>query len=106
MPTLLENPNLADYQDYVHELEVERGFIDQTVLMKCLMLGEEAGELFKAVRKAEGIKLDHASAKVGGIDEELVDIFIFICSIANKYGIDLEDAFRRKEEVNKRRVWG
>ena len=106
MPTLQEKPDLAAFQQYVHELEVERGFIDQTVLMKCLMLGEEAGELFKAVRKAEGIKLDHASAKVGGIDEELVDIFIFLCSIANKYGIDLEDAFRRKEEINKRRVWG
>ena len=106
MPNLPEKPDLAEFQRYVHDLEVERGFIDQTVLMKCLMLGEETGELFKAVRKAEGIKLDHASAKVGGIDEELVDIFIFLCSIANKYGIDLEEAFRRKEEVNKKRVWG
>ncbi|NSW53445.1 MAG: pyrophosphohydrolase [Anaerolineae bacterium] len=106
MPNLPEHPDLAALQRYVRELEVERGFIDQTVLMKCLMLGEEAGELFKAVRKVEGIKLDHASAKVGGIDEELVDIFIFVCSIANKYAIDLEDAFRRKEEINKRRVWG
>lgn len=105
MPELADFPTLAELQRYVHALEVERGFIDQTVLMKCLMLGEETGELFKAVRKAEGIKLDHASAKIGGIDEELVDILIFVCSIANKYNIDLEEAFRRKEEINKRRVW-
>ncbi len=77
MPNLIENQTLKEFQTYVHDLEVERGFIDQTVLMKCLMMGEEVGELFKAVRKQEGIKLDHASAKVGGIDEELVDIFYF-----------------------------
>jgi len=105
MPDLIEKPTLKEFQTYVHDLEVERGFIDQTVLMKCLMMGEEVGELFKAVRKQEGIKLDHASAKVGGIDEELVDIFIFICSVANKYEIDLEAAFRRKEDINKQRSW-
>ena len=43
--------------------------------MKCLMLGEEVGELFKAVRK-------HAQIKV-----------------------DLERAFREKEARNKVRVW-
>lgn len=105
MPTLKANPTFHDYQQYVIELEEERGFSDQTVLMKCLMLGEEMGELFKAIRKQQQIKIDHASATVGEIDEELVDLFIFLCSIANRYGIDLEDAFRRKEEVNKKRVW-
>lgn len=105
MPDLNNKATLKDYQRYVHELEVERGFIDQTVLMKCLMMGEEMGELFKAIRKQEGIKLDHTNARVGTIDEELVDLFIFICSIANKYGIDLEGAFLGKEEINKQRLW-
>ena len=105
MPTLKPEPTLADYQQYVIELEEERGFSDQTVLMKTLMLGEEMGELFKAIRKQQAIKIDHASAKVGDIDEELADMFIFLCSIANRYGIDLEEAFRKKEEINKKRVW-
>ena len=105
MPDLNNKATLKDYQRYVHELEVERGFIDQTVLMKCLMMGEEMGELFKAIRKQEGIKLDQASARVGTIDEELVDLFIFVCSIANKYEIDLEAAFLSKEEINKQRLW-
>ena len=105
MPDLTNKATLKDYQRYVHELEVERGFIDQTVLMKCLMMGEEMGELFKAIRKQEGIKLDHTTARVGTIDEELVDLFIFICSIANKYEIDLEAAFLGKEEINKQRLW-
>lgn len=101
---LKNNPTLKDIQEYVIELEKERGFSEQTVLQKSLMLGEEVGELFKAIRKQQNIKVDNNS-KFGSIDEELADIVIFVCSVANKYGIDLEKAFRDKEEVNKKRVW-
>jgi NTP pyrophosphatase (non-canonical NTP hydrolase) len=88
----------------VEELEKERGFSEQPVIQKCLLLGEEVGELFKAVRKQQKIALDQAS-KVGTVPEELADIFIYLCSIANRYGIDLEQAFRDKEEENHKRVW-
>ena len=104
MPFLDQNPTLRDFQKYVRECEVERGFTGQTTIQKCLMLAEEAGELFKAVRKKENIKIDHNS-QFGTIDEELADILIFILVIANRYDIDLEKAFRDKEEVNKKRVW-
>lgn len=62
------------------------------------------GELFKAVRKAQGIALDPQS-KVGEVSDELADIFIYLCSIANRYEIDLEQAFLAKEEKNKLRNW-
>lgn len=104
MPSLNQKPTLSDFQQYVHELEKERGFTEQTVLQRCLMLGEEMGELFKAIRKQENMEIDHNS-KFGSIEEELTDIFIFMCSIANRYNIDLEKVFRDKEEVNKKRVW-
>ncbi len=55
MPRLNLNPTLADFQHYVSELEVERNFANQDVRDKCILLGEEVGELFKAIRKAEGI---------------------------------------------------
>ena len=102
--SLKTNPNLKDFQEYVTELEKERGFIKQTVIEKCLMLGEEVGELYKAIRKNQNISVD-ANSKIGSIDEELADIFIYLCAIANRNGIDLEEAFRQKEEINKTRVW-
>lgn len=34
-------------------MKVERGFKTDDVIYECLLLGEEIGELFKAVRKAE-----------------------------------------------------
>jgi len=104
MPELKQNPILKDFQDYVIELEKERGFTEQTVLQRSLLLGEEVGELFKAIRKLEKMGVDQNS-KIDSVDEELADVLIFVCSIANRFGIDLEQAFRDKEEINKKRTW-
>lgn len=104
MPHLSPRPTLEDLQRYVAELEVERGFQNQDVVQKALLLGEEVGELFKAVRKSQGLSIDPQS-KVGNVSEELADILIYLCAIANRYGIQLEEAFRRKEEINMRRSW-
>ena len=104
MPELKTNPQLKDIQQYVKDLEEERGFSQEEVIKKCLLLGEEIGELFKAIRKEEKLKLDSHS-KIGNIKEELADIIIYICAIANRYNIDLEDAFRNKEEQTKKRKW-
>ena len=104
MLKLKSNPTLSDFQKYVEELELERGFDDQSARDKCLLLGEEVGELFKAVRKSEGLKIDATSA-FGSISDELADILIYICAIANRFGLDLEKSFRDKEEINKKRKW-
>lgn len=104
MPNLKKEPQLKDFQQYVREMEKERGFSDETTLQKCLLLGEEIGELFKAIRKKEKIKADHNS-KFGSVDEELSDIFTYLLAIANRFGIDLEQAFRDKEAINKKRIW-
>lgn len=104
VPDLKDQPTLADIQEYVSELEAERGFEGNTLQQSALLLGEEIGELFKALRKAQKMSLDKKSI-VGSVDEELADVLIYICSIANRSGIDLERAFRDKEEVNKKRVW-
>jgi NTP pyrophosphatase (non-canonical NTP hydrolase) len=95
---------LPDIQRYVADMEKERGFADRGVVDQCLLLGEEVGELFKAVRKSEHLSIGTTSI-VGRVDEELADILIFVCAVANRYGIDLSSALRRKEEHNEQRVW-
>lgn len=104
MPTLKQSPTLTDIQQYVTELERERGFSDQVVLEKCLLLGEEVGELFKAIRKKTNISID-LNSKVGGVEEEIADIMIMLCSVANRLDVNIERAFREKEEINKTRKW-
>ena len=104
MADLPSNPTLAQFQEYVWAIEKERGFIDQTLLEKCLLLGEEIGELFKSIRKQTGMATDQ-STRVSPVAEELADTFIMLLSVANHAGVDLETAFRKKEESNEQRVW-
>lgn len=101
---LAPHPDLKTIQEYVYELKKERGFFNNSLQQECLLLGEEVGELFKAVRKQQDMKLDTKST-VGSVDEELADILIYLCSIANHLEIDLEQALRSKEEANKQRTW-
>ncbi|MFA6513771.1 MAG: MazG nucleotide pyrophosphohydrolase domain-containing protein [Patescibacteria group bacterium] len=104
MPILKDKPTLKEIQAYVKELETERGFTDVSTIQNCLLLGEEVGELFKAVRKTEKMKTD-LNSSFTSVEEELADIIIYISSIANQYNINLETAFRNKEEINKKREW-
>ena len=101
---LKDQPTLKDIQKYVSDMMEERGFSDETALQLCLLLGEEIGELFKAVRKSENIKSD-GNSNFTSIEEEIADILIYLSAIANRYDIDLEKAFRNKEELNKKREW-
>ena len=85
---LKENPTLRDYQEYVKILEIQRGFTNQNALEKCLLLGEEMGELFKSIRKAANLKTDITS-NISSVNEEIADMLIYLCSIANRFEIDL-----------------
>jgi NTP pyrophosphatase (non-canonical NTP hydrolase) len=104
MPILKNRPTLNDIQKYVAEMEIERKRDHEGIAKKFLMLVEEVGELMMADRKKpEILKPDH-NPKFASLDEELADILAYLCSIANRLGVDLETAFRNKEEINKKRM--
>jgi NTP pyrophosphatase (non-canonical NTP hydrolase) len=104
MLPLKESSALSDLQRYVAEMEDERGFSQRGVMQQCLLLGEEVGELFKAVRKHEKMRVGTTSV-AGSVDEELADVLIYLCAIANRLGVSLEEALRKKEAVNETRTW-
>ncbi len=95
---------LDDIQRYVAQMEDERGFSSRGVLHQSLLLGEEVGELFKAIRKHENMRIGTTSV-TGSVDEELADVLIYLCAIANRLGISLDEALRKKEAVNETRSW-
>ncbi|WP_239332777.1 MazG nucleotide pyrophosphohydrolase domain-containing protein [Frankia sp. CiP3] len=103
MRPLAADSDLTELQQYVAAMEDERGFAHRTVMEQALLLGEEVGELFKAIRKRA--KLGTATGSlVGTVDEELADLLIFVCAIANRLDINLADALRRKEAFNETRA--
>lgn len=101
---LKQNPTLAEYQQYVNEMVVERGFEDETIEQIFMMLMEEVGEMAKACRKYAGVSFAD-DTKRKELEDEVADVFIYILDICNQFDIDLEKAFRKKEEKNSKRVW-
>ena len=101
---LKENPTLHDLQEYVAAMVVERGFEKETIPEIFMLLMEECGEMAKAARKERNIHTDKNSEKFH-LAHEAADVFIYLLDICNKFDIDLEEAFREKEEINKGRVW-
>lgn len=101
---LLVGASLTALQAHVRRCEVERGFAHQSAVEKCLLLGEEVGELFRSVRKASGIATDPES-RIADVGEELADILNYVLAIANRFDVDLDEAFRDKERKNAVRSW-
>ncbi|MDL2341868.1 MAG: MazG nucleotide pyrophosphohydrolase domain-containing protein [Patescibacteria group bacterium] len=95
---------LADYQTLVAQLVVARGFDQETVPEVFTLLVEEVGELAKAIRKANGQKVD-AQSQHHEVAEEAADVFWLLIDLCNRLGIDLQQAFLNKELKNANRVW-
>ena len=103
---LPEDPTLADIQKYVADMERERGFTEQAVAEKTLLLVEEVGELCKVIRKHHtSLRIDSGKEYDLDLAGEIADVQIVLATIANRLGVDIEQAFRDKEEKNKQRVW-
>ena len=109
MPELPDRPTMQDFQAYVHDMEAHHGWLDVDLVHNCFLMGEDVGELFKAIRKYNKLFNEPAKAvdedTVAHVAEEIVDVFNYLAAIANRLDIDLEDAFRKKNGENMKRSW-
>ena len=106
MGNLKKNPQLIDFQEYIKLLAKERGWDKNNPLEIFLLFSEEVGELAKAIRNK--IKLYHEpgkKTKPNELEYEFADVFSYLLDLANQFDVDLEKAFRDKEEKNKKRTW-
>ena len=106
---LPEKATMADYQRYIHELEEMHGWLDVDLIHNGFLMAEELGELIKAIRKHEKYfsKQNPAGQEAARehVAEEIVDVFNYLCAIANRLDIDVDAAFRKKNERNQNRTW-
>ena len=106
MEKLKSNPQIKDFQEYVKLLAKERGWDKNNPLEIFLLFSEEIGELAKAIRNK--MKLYHEPGKEldpNELEYEFADVFSYLLDLANQFDIDLEEAFRAKEEKNMKRTW-
>ncbi len=99
-----KDKTLSDLQEYYKQKAKERGFDNETAQDTLLLITEEVGELARAIRKHMSIKTDD-KGKIYTIEEELADIFIYLMHLSNILGLNLEEAFWKKEEENNKRAW-
>jgi NTP pyrophosphatase (non-canonical NTP hydrolase) len=103
-PVLGPSPSLPEIQTYVREMVQHRNLNDHDVLYEFLMLSEEVGELAKAIRKTAGGKFADDTKRTE-VQHEVADVFLILVGLCNMLDIDIEQALRDKEEINKQRVW-
>ena len=89
MEPLSPGASLPHIQDYVRNMEIERGLDRQDLTSQCLKLGEEVGELYRAVRKLQGQPQD-PSGRIADIGDEAADTLILLMSIINRCGVNME----------------
>ncbi len=102
--SLKSDPTLKDLQEYVAQAVKERGFDKDTVEQRFMLLLEEVGEFAKAARGRAGMPFaDDTETKE--MAHEAGDVLNVLLGICNLLEIDLEQAYRDKEELNKKRTW-
>lgn len=105
MAHLKDSPTLPDLQRYMAEVCEERGWTKDSPAEKFLLFVEEVGELAKAMRKSAGLYDERARQRDMSLEEEFADVLSYLLDLANVFQVDLENAFRAKEEVNQSRKW-
>lgn len=106
---LPKNAPMSAYQNYIYQLEAMHGWLEVDLINNCFLMGEEVGELFKAIRKHQRFFIEEAPTEEAQskqeIGEEIVDVMNYLIAVANRLEIDLEEAFRRKNKLNQGRTW-
>lgn len=96
---------IGELQQYIKKINKERGFEDTTVPELFMYMSEEVGEMAKAARQVTKMHTDSNSEKFE-LAHEMADVLSYLLDLANRFDIDLEEAFLEKEEINKKRIWG
>jgi len=109
---------LSDFQQFHVSLDAEKGF-DPDPFLNYIGLAEEMGELARALKvtwlrqaqlRDQGHSVDQAQTDSLNenrerIQDELADCLAFLLKLSNYAGIDLEEAYLQKMEINAQRQW-
>jgi NTP pyrophosphatase (non-canonical NTP hydrolase) len=105
MAYLQDDPTLKELQSYLALVCEERGWTKDSPSEKFVLFIEEVGELAKAMRKAARLYEEHAKPHDISLEEEFADVLSYLLDLANCFHVDLEQAFRAKEQINQSRIW-
>ncbi len=95
---------LNAYQQYVRQTMKDRGFDEERISLKFMLLLEEAGEFSQSARKNANLA-QATDAEVEDLNDAAADVFAILLDICNHLDLDLEKAFIAREHKNHNRTW-
>ena len=101
----LNSGAISQLQEYVAKKIKERGFEDETLHERLVLLMEEVGELAKACRKISGMNIDTSREIKYKVGEEIVDVLNMLFAVGIELDIDIEKEFFKKERKNDQRIY-
>ncbi|AJS57957.1 MazG nucleotide pyrophosphohydrolase domain-containing protein [Paenibacillus sp. IHBB 10380] len=94
--------NTSEFQLYVSEFSKVKGFDKSSIEQRMLYLMTEVGELSKEVLT---VSFNPDTETKENLGLEMYDVVWNIFDLANKLNIDLDQAFKKKMEINDKRTW-
>jgi NTP pyrophosphatase (non-canonical NTP hydrolase) len=101
----LEHGTVKKLQDYVAAKIKQRGFEDETLHERLLLLTEELGELVNACRKISGMNVDQHREIQNKVGEEVADVINMVFAVGIELGLDIEKEFIEKNEKIDKRIY-
>jgi len=99
----LKPGTIKNLQEHIAHKIKERGFEDETLHERLLLLTEELGELVNACRKISGMHVDQNREITHTTGEEVADVINLVFAVGIKLGLDIEKEFIEKNiKVDKR----
>ena len=101
----LKKETISNLQEYIGEKIKTRGFEDETLQERLLLLTEELGELVNACRKISGMNVDKDREIKNETGEEIVDVINLVFAVGIILGLDIEKEFIAKEAIIDKRIY-
>lgn len=96
---------LAQLQAHLDKTCKEKGWDKNSIPEVFLLLNEEIGELAKAIRKETGFKGEKKPETRDNLIEEFADVLNYLLELANRFDVDLTEAYFKKHSINAARIW-
>lgn len=101
----LKKGTISSLEKYIAYKISERGFEDETLHERLLLLVEEVGELVKACRRVSGMNTDVKRKIINETGEEITDVINMVFAVGTKLGLDIENEFMKKEATVDKRIY-
>jgi len=101
----LQQGTIKQLQDYIEFKIKERGFKNETIHERLVLLMEEVGELAKACRKISGMNIDTGREDTYKVGEEITDVLNMLFGVGIELGIDIEKEYFNKESKIDQRTY-